>query len=94
MLFIVYAESANYAGYGQRFVVEASNTFEAEDLAQIAANDYFLEQDRDQLEEEGVDLDDVLFSTIETVEKFDENHECWQFYLDPSQEEFYYKVNL
>jgi hypothetical protein len=94
MLYIAYVESANYAGYGQHFVIKAETITEAETLLEAPAEDYFLEEDRDQLEEEGVDLDTITYASIRSLEEFNELHECWQFYLTPGQAEFYYKVNF
>jgi hypothetical protein len=94
MLYIVYCESANYAGYGQYFVVEAQSKAEAGFLVEPVAEDYFREQDEDQLVEEALDLDGMSYSTIETVEVFNELHYSWKYYQDPGQAEFYIKVNL
>lgn len=94
MLYIVYCESANYAGYGQHFVVLADSEAQAEDLAYDAAEDYFREQDEDQLVEEGLDLNGMAYSNTQTVEVFNEQHDSWKYYQDPGQAEFYIKVNL
>lgn len=94
MLYIIYAESANYCGYGQHFVVEADNEAQAEELAYGEIEDYFREQDESQLEEEGYGLDGIVFGNIETTEPFDEAHDSWKYYKDPSQTEFYIKVNF
>jgi hypothetical protein len=95
MLYIVYAESANYCGYGQHFVVEANDEVEAQDFTEEAAEEYFCEQDRDQLEEDGwYDLDGMIFADIKSVEEFGPGHTSWEFYQDPSQAEFYIKVNF
>lgn len=94
MLYIIYAESANYCGYGQHFVVEAQDEEAARELTLEAAEDYFREQDEAQLEEEGFDLDGMMYSNIETVEPFDAEHDSWKYYQDPGQAEFYIKVNL
>jgi hypothetical protein len=94
MLYIVYAESANYCGYGQHFVVEADSETQAEELALDACEDYFREQDESQLEEEEHDLDGMMYSSITTVEPFDEVHDSWKYYKDPSQAEFYIRVNF
>jgi hypothetical protein len=94
MLYIIYAESASYCGYGQHFVVAAENESQAEELALDATEDYFREQDEAQLEEEGYDLDGIMYSNIMTVEPFDEAHDSWKYYKDPSQAEFYIKVNF
>jgi hypothetical protein len=94
MLYIIYAESANYAGYGQYFVVEADDEVEAEDRVLDACEDYFREQDESQLEEEEHDLDGMMYSSIQTIEPFDAAHDSWKYYQDPSQAEFYIKVNF
>jgi hypothetical protein len=94
MLYIIYAESANYCGYGQHFVVEADSETQAEELALDATEDYFREQDESQLEEEDHDLEGMTFATIISVEPFGPEHKSWEFYQDPSQAEFYIKVNL
>jgi len=93
MLYIIYAESANYAGYGQHFVVEADDETQAEELALDAIEDYFREQDESQLEEEH-DLDGMMYSNIMITEPFDAAHDFWKYYQDPSQAEFYIRVNL
>jgi len=94
MLYIVYAESANYCGYGQHFVVEADDEVEAEDSVAEASEEYFCEQDRDQLEEEDHDLEGMTFATTISVEPFDASHDSWKYYQDPSQAEFYIRVNF
>ena len=94
MLYIVYADSANYCGYGQHFVVEAADKEIARELTLDAAEEYFREQDEEQLEEDGYDLDEMVYSTIETVQEFNTEHDSWKYYQDPGQAEFYIKVNL
>ena len=94
MLYIIYAESANYCGYGQHFVVEANDESEAEDLVLESAEEYFCEQDRDQLEEEGLDHEGMVFSNTVSVELFGPGHTAWEFYQDPEQSQFYIKVNF
>lgn len=93
MLYIVYAESAHYAGYGQHWVVEAEDESEAEDLVQPEADDYFFDQDSEQLVDDGLD-EEGIFASIIRVEKFGPEHESWEYYLDPKQAEFYIKVNF
>ena len=93
MLWLIYAESAHYCGYGQHFVVEADHVETAEIRAEHAINDYFYEQDGDQLLEDGVDADECLY-TICSIEQFDETHESWAWYNDPDQSEFYIRVNF
>lgn len=92
MLYLAYCESAHYCGYGQHFVVEAENASEAEVPLEDAANEYFYEQDSDHLEEDGI-YEGPYYSLIR-VEEFGPAHDCWKYYQDPSQEEFYTKVNV
>lgn len=91
MLWLIYCESANYCGYGQHFVVEADSEEEAREKVFDSAEEYFYEQDGEQLEEDGVLYD--CYSTIESVEPFDQSHRDWKYYKDPSQSEFYIEVD-
>lgn len=93
MLWLIYAESAHYCGYGQHFVVEAETDETAEIHAEHAINDYFYEQDGDQLLEDDIDCDGCFY-TICSIEQFDETHESWDWYNDPDQSEFYIRVNF
>lgn len=81
MLFLVYAESANYVGYGEYFVVEAANSEDASDLVKPGAESYFYEQDYDQLLEDfGVDgANDMEYSSIVSVEEFNTEHPDWVY---------------
>lgn len=95
MLYLIYAESANYAGYGLHFVVEAPNADAAHEIASPAVSDYFYEQDYDQLlEEYGEDADDMFYGSILSTEVFSPEHESWKYYIDPTQVDFYQKVNF
>lgn len=94
MLYLVYAESLHYCDYGQHWVVEASNELGAEDLANECIEEYFYEQDSDQLVEEGYDLDGMVYAQIVSVEEFGPKHECWKYYQDPKQAQFYIELNL
>lgn len=94
MLYLIYCESSHYCGYGQHFVAEAESAFEAEVLVQSAAEDYFMQQDYDQLVEDGEDPDSTIFSTFISTEEFGPEHNDWQFYMKPDQAQFYLKVNV
>lgn len=94
MLYLIYAESANYCGYGQHFVVKAFDKSEAETLVESAVEEYFFEQDNDQIQEEhGEDFEDP-YGNIIRIEEFGPEHDTWKFYQDPSQAEFYIEVNV
>ena len=94
MLYLVYCESANYCGYGQHFVVEAPDRYTAESLVEPMAEDYFYEQDGPQLEEEEIDQEGMVYSSIMQVEEFGPEHADWKYYMQPDQAAFYTKVNL
>lgn len=88
-LFILYFESANYCGYGYHAVVRAHNPEDAYDKASPFMEDYFMEQDQDQLIEDAGDPDDAVWSNMISCEVLDKNHEDWQYVIDPGQESFY-----
>lgn len=91
-LWIVYFESANYCGYGEYCVVRADDSTNAEIIAESYAEDNYCEEDSDQwYDENGHDPD--RWAEIKKVELFDEGHECWQYYIDPSQSSFYPVIN-
>jgi hypothetical protein len=91
MKYIIFAESANYCGYGQHFVVlNALSEEDAHTQAEAEIEEYFYEQDSDQLEEEGQEAD--TYGSVVSIEEFDETHSTWKYYIDPSQSEFYIEV--
>lgn len=71
-LYLVYFESAHYAGYGEHILVWAKDAMDAE----AAISDYADEQDGDQMEEDGTD--DGVYSSIMSIELFDESHKDWE----------------
>lgn len=79
MLWIVYFESANYAGYGEHRIVEADSEDEARDTIDPVASDFYMDEDREQLEEDGHDLDDCIFASIISVEEFTPEHKYWKY---------------
>lgn len=87
MLFLVYAESANYGGYGEHYVVEALSEEEAHDLVEDEAESYFRDQDYDSLVEDHgeEDADNMAYSHIVSIEEFTESHKDWKY-----KEEFNY----
>lgn len=90
MLYLIYAESAHYCGYGQHFVVKAEDEWDAENLAEGIMQEYFWELYSEELEEDGIE--DECTYVVKKVEQFDESHESWKYYQDPSQREFYIEV--
>lgn len=77
MLWLVYFESANYAGYGEHRIVEAESEDEARDIIEPIAEDFYTEEDRYQLEEDGYDLDECTFASIISVEEYTPDHDDW-----------------
>lgn len=54
--FLGYAESANYAGYGEWYVAKAEDIDEAHSMVSEAAEEYYYEQDNDQILSEADDF--------------------------------------
>ena len=75
MNYLVYFESANYAGCGEYILVDADNAQQAEDYISSYAEEVYYEQDSSQLEEDENDTD--VYASVISVEEFDESHELW-----------------
>ena len=92
MLWLVYFESANYCGYGEHVVVEASSAEAAEDAAQAYADAHYQEEDFEQYADEHGEYEAHelgSWATILTVVEFNEAHPSWEFYINPTQKQFY-----
>lgn len=67
-LYVVYFESANYAGYGEHCMVWAESEDDAtyNDSVMAFAEDFYREQDEEQFteENEGWELDEVVWATV------------------------------
>lgn len=74
-LYLVYFESANYAGYGEHVLVWATDELDAEIVIGDYAEEFYYEQDGAQLEEDENDTD--VYASICSVELFDESHKDW-----------------
>lgn len=94
-LWVVYFESANYAGYGEYCVVWASDEIDAGDKASEYAEEFYREQDSDQLEEEGHDLDGMTYAAIIKVYPLasDKASDIRKYMNDPKQKHFFPIVN-
>lgn len=68
--YLVYTESANYAGAGEWFITKAADIDEAEMKVSGAAEEYWMEQDQDQYLDEYGDEDGVDYSTIQRIYEF------------------------
>ena len=94
MLWLAYFESANYCGYGEYCVVEASSEEEANEIASSYAEEQYFEQDNEQyVEEHGDEEEPVHWANIHWAVPFDESHDCWKYYIDPTQKQFFPKIN-
>ncbi len=90
MLYIIYAESLNYCGYGQHFVVEAESSEEAEFKATGVIEEFFYDQDSEQLEEDG--NEEGPYSDIQSCEELTPVNEHWKWFSDPKQKVNYIEV--
>ncbi len=90
-LYIVEFASANYAGGASHCLVWATSEDAAEEAAWEYAENYYYEEDGDQLIEDGYDQSDAC-SVINWAELV-EGSEFEEFVKDPSQAEFYPEVN-
>ena len=90
MKYLIDYENAHWCGGQLYVVVNANSATEAE----IKAESWMEETQRELFSDEYEDDSDGDFSdecsyTVNSVEEFDETHECWQYYKDPSQSSFY-----
>lgn len=74
--FLCYFESANYAGYGEWYVVKAPDQITAEMESEVEAEEYFREQDLDQFREEHPELDDDDIGACSSLVQSLEMHEA------------------
>ena len=70
--YLVYWESANYAGYGEHWVVEAENEDEAQEITGERAEDFFYEQDSEQYLEENGEDDGVMWASSFSIKSWNE----------------------
>ena len=76
---VVWAENADHAVLLAEYHME-------EAMRELFSDEY--NDDYDEENERGM-YDDESAVTVNSIEVFDENHECWKFFCDPSQAEFY-----
>lgn len=96
MLWLIDYESSQWCG-GQSHVVVVAETADeanylAEDHMESTMRELFSDEYADleaEYAEDGVDAVFDCAYTINSIEAFDENHESWKFYCDPSQEQFF-----
>lgn len=92
MLWLIDYESSQWCGGPSHVVVVADSKDEALDIAcehmESEMRELFWDEYADEMFEIGVDNDECAYS-VNSCEPFDETHEDWQFYIDPSQEQFF-----
>jgi len=94
-LWLIYFESANYAGAGEHCVAMADSEEDAHEMSHDHREDFYCDQDYDQFVDENGGDDDVgSWSTIVYCREFDESNEYWKYYIDPRQESFYPKIGF
>lgn len=94
MLYILYYESANYAGYGEHAIVQADSEEEAQELCEGPMNDWFYEQDGDQYQEDYGDDCDGGWASMIRCEELTKDHESAEFVTNPNQESIYHCINI
>lgn len=89
-LFIIEYECAHWCGGNSCVVVWAENKAHAEILAEYHMDESMRELFSDEYnDEDGEEYDQECAYTVNSVEFFDEKHEQWKYFCDPSQAEFY-----
>lgn len=78
--YLVYWESANYAGAGEYWVVEADDADHAMERTGYNAEEFFYEQDGEQYLEENGEDDGVMWAShisTQSWAELDEQHRNW-----------------
>lgn len=92
-LYLIDYESAHWCGGSSNVVVWAENKNHAselaevhmeEDMRELFSGEYALTED-----EEGDWYTEESAVSVNSVEEFGPTHDEWQFFLDPSQSQFY-----
>lgn len=86
-LYLIDYECAHWCGGSSNVVVWAENKNHARELAEV-----HMEEDMRELfsgEYEDEKHDDESAVSVNSVEEFGSIHDEWQFFLDPSQLQFY-----
>ena len=90
MIYLIEFESSRWCGAPSYCVVEANSEVDAENRASNYMEDFMLElywdEDNELRDEDATE--DSAYSVI-SVEEFGPTHECWKFYTDPEQSQFF-----
>lgn len=92
MLWLIDYESSQWCGGQSHVVVVADSEDEARVLAELHMEESMRELFSGEYEEdadEGGDRDEGCAYTVNSCDPFDETHEYWKYYCDPSQEQFF-----
>lgn len=91
-LYLIDYECSQWCGGQSNVVVWAESAgaaiLKASDYMEEAMLELFSTEFQELEEEEGVEFEDSAVS-INSVEKFDPQHDEWGFFQDPTQSEFY-----
>lgn len=96
MLYLIDYECAHWCGGNSHCVVEAADADDAVMLASEHMQEEMYALFIDEYTDEDTDSDeyaDEASFTVNSVVSFDKTHECWKYYIDPVQSQFFEKVN-
>lgn len=96
MLYLITYESAHWCGASDTHcVVRADSEEDALELADEHMDSEMRELFSDEYtadeEENGEYCAECAYS-LTSIEEFDESHECWKYYIDPVQSQFFPEV--
>lgn len=91
-LWLIDYDNAHWCGGQMNVVVRADSADEALYLAEVHMEENQRELFADEYHEEGDDYDNECSYFVNSVELFDENHEEWQYYMDPVQRDNFYPL--
>lgn len=98
-MYIIEYNSAHWCGASHQCVVWAKSAEQAEDLAGLFMEEHLRELYSDEYnvdydEDEGLygEYDDESAYQVVSVEPFGPAHDCWEYFQDPTQAEFYPQI--
>lgn len=91
--FLIEYESARWAGASSHCVAEAETAAEAEDKAsdfmEEDMRELYSDEDQELQDEQGSEATEDCSYSVIGVEEFDETHECWKYFIDATQSQFF-----
>jgi len=92
-LWLINYESSQWCGGGSYVVVAADSEEDAEDKAQehmdSEMRELFSGEYDDLIDDYGDDVEDEQAYTISSIEVFNETHDCWKYFKDETQSQFF-----